>query len=577
MAEPAAATATLEYQAAPDAARQAADHRTFVSHAKLIGALTFVSRILGMARESVASYFFGAGAIWSAFTVAFTIPNLFRKLFGEGALSAAFIPLYAQEVKNNEPHKATQFAIASVNLLVTILIGLTIVGEAILLAMLLLWDMRPDRLLTVKLTMVMLPYVLLVCGTAFLGAILQVHRRFGATAAIPILLNLLLIVAIVSAAKLFDLKTDAGQTKGVFWLAVTVLIAGLIQWACLVPSLRAVGFRFQPILHFWTPQVQRMLKLTVPVALGAGVLQLSVMLDKGLSLLLAQGEDAAGHLITHFTLFGHSIRYPMIEGAAARLNWAQFMYQFPLGVFAIALATAIFPKLSTDAHDLDQREFKSILRRGLEACLFVGLPASVGLIVVRYPATRLLFEHGKFTPEDTRLVALSTALYSSAVWAFSIQQILNRAYYALHDTVTPLVLSIVTLAVNLFVEIPLLWTPLAEAGMAAGTAVSFALQSVVMLALLRRRVGRLGLSASVRPVTKMLIATALMWAACVGVQYTPLYPHTTPAHHKLTWAIQLTVIMATGGAVYLGACMAMGIDVLQHVRRRRKTRMEDGR
>src|SRR6187551_3791086 len=115
MAEPAA---TLEYQPGAAAEKEAADQRSFVSHAKLIGALTFVSRILGMARESVASYFFGAGAIWSAFTVAFTIPNLFRKLFGEGALSAAFIPLYAQEVKNNEPAKATQFAIASVNLLV---------------------------------------------------------------------------------------------------------------------------------------------------------------------------------------------------------------------------------------------------------------------------------------------------------------------------------------------------------------------------------------------------------------------------------------------------------------------------
>jgi putative peptidoglycan lipid II flippase len=261
----------------------------------------------------------------------------------------------------------------------------------------------------------------------------------------------------------------------------------------------------------------------------------------------------------------------MAEGAAARLNWAQFMYQFPLGVFAIALATAIFPKLSSDAHEIDQGEFKGILRRGLEACLFVGLPASVGLVVVRYPATQLLFQHGKFTAEDTRLVALSTALYSSAVWAFSMQQILNRAYYALHDTVTPLILSIVTLVVNLAVEIPLLWTPLAEAGMAAGTAVSFALQSVVMVYMLRRRVGRLGLSTSVRPIAKMVAASLLMWAACVGIQYTPLYPKTGEAHHKLIWGIQLTVLMTVGGVTYLAACMAMGIDVLQHVKRRKKT------
>src|SRR5437764_14154791 len=134
-----------------------AEQKSFVSHANLIGFLTLISRILGMARESVASYFFGAGAIWSAFTVAFTIPNLFRKLFGEGALSAAFIPLYAQEVKRNHPKEAAQFAIASVNLLCTILIALTIVGEVVLWILTLVWDMRPDRLLTVKLTAIMLP------------------------------------------------------------------------------------------------------------------------------------------------------------------------------------------------------------------------------------------------------------------------------------------------------------------------------------------------------------------------------------------------------------------------------------
>jgi putative peptidoglycan lipid II flippase len=200
--------------------------------------------------------------------------------------------------------------------------------------------------------------------------------------------------------------------------------------------------------------------------------------------------------------------------------------------------------------------------------MFIGLPASVGLIVVREPATRLLFQHGQFTDQDARWVALSTALYSSAIWAFSIQQILNRAYYALHDTVTPLVLSFVTLIVNLAVEMPLLWTPLGESGMAAGTAVSFALQSVVMLHMLRRRVGLLGLSKSVRPVAKMVVATLVMWAACVAMQWTPIYPQ---GGRKTTWAIQLAVLMVTGGVVYLGACTAMGIKVWEHVRKRRRS------
>ncbi len=201
--------------------------------------------------------------------------------------------------------------------------------------------------------------------------------------------------------------------------------------------------------------------------------------------------------------------------------------------------------------------------------MFVGLPASVGLIVVREPATRLLFQHGAFTESDTHLVALSTALYSSAVWAFSLQQILNRAYYALHDTITPLVASILTLIVNLAVELPLLWTPLGEAGMAAGTAISFAIQSILMLNLLRRRVGTLGLSKSVRPVLKMTAAALLMWAACIAIQYTPLYPHAAAFKPKIKWAIQLAMLMATGIGVYVAACMALGIDVMGVVRRKK--------
>lgn len=551
--------------------------RSFVGHARAIGFITFISRLLGMARETIAANYFGAGAVWSAFTVAFTIPNLFRKLFGEGALAAAFIPLYAQAVRRSElplaespahageqetQAPAADFAAASVNLLAAILIGLTIIGELILFGLLLL-DLRADYLLAVKLTAIMLPYVLLVCGTAFLGAILQVHHRFIATAATSIVLNLCLIVAIVAAARVFDLRTEGGQIVAARWLAVSVLVAGVVQVLILFPSLRAVGFRFRVTVRLWTPAIRKMLRMTLPVALGAGVLQISVLLDKGIAFLLAQG---AGQ--THFDLFGWSIRYPMAEGAAARLNWAQFLYQFPLGVFAIALATAIFPRLSGDAHEAGRQQFKSVLRHGIEAALFIGLPASIGMIVVRYPAVRLLFERGEFTYDDTRWVALSTAIYSAAIWAFSLQQILNRAYYALHDTFTPLVWAAINLALNLVIEIPLLWTGLGEAAMPVGTLVSFAIQAVVMLWILDRRIGGIGLGASAAPIAKMVIATGLMWAACIGVQYLPIYP---TGDRDTVFAVQLLILMSVGGLVYFGACAAMGLSTPIHslLRRRR--------
>src|ERR1700722_13009091 len=532
----------------------AASRQSFVSHARLIGMLTLVSRILGMARESVMAIYFGAGPISSAFAAAFKVPNLFRKLLGEGALSAAFIPLYAQALKPGDEaavKEANRFAAASVSLLTTVLLAVTIIGELFLWLLVSCVALRPENLLIVRFTAIMLPYVLLVCGTAFLGGILQVHKRFALPALAPVLLNLMHIAVIVIGARLLFLHAATGQTKLDLqtrlanWLAVFVLVAGVLQVLILTPALRAVGFQWVWIGRFWTPDVKRMVKLSVPVAFSAGVLQASVVIDTLITLCLTGSSNPADRL----HLFGHAFAYPMLPGALARLNWAQLLYQFPLGIFAIALATAIFPTLSADAMDADQTRFKSALRHGILVTLMEGLPASLGLILVRYPAIRLLYQHGDFTPADTRWVALSTVFFSAAIWAFSLQQILNRAYYALHDTVTPLVMSIVTIAVNTVVEIPLVFTKLGESGMAVGTLASFGIQAVVMIVMLDRRVGGLGLKAIAISTFKMLIGCGAMAIACWAVQRIPGYP---AGQGTLRSVGQLGILVIAGGGAYLG-------------------------
>ncbi len=418
----------------------------------------------------------------------------------------------------------------------------------------------------------MLPYVLLICGAAFLSAILQVHRRFAAPAAAPILLNLCHIAVLVIGGRMLGLRFLEGdrlieqQATLANWLGGFVLVAGVLQVIVLLPSLRATGFRFEWVKSFWTPAVKKMLRLSIPVAIGAGVLQLSVLIDKSLSYFLSAGMDAAGEAITHFTLFGWSIRYPMEVGAIVRLSWAQLLYQFPLGVFAIAIATAIFPHLSTEALDVNRETFRGVLRHGIEVTLLEGFAASVGLMIVAYPAVVVLFQHGQVTEHDARLVARSLIFYSAAIWAFSLQQVLNRAYYALHDTKTPLVMSIVTLGVNLLVEIPLLWTPLAEAGMAAGTAVSFSIQAMVMLIMIDRRVGGIGLGSIFRIGGKMALAAGAMALACQGVRMLPFYPQ---GEGKIIAGMQLITLMTTGAVVYLGACGGMGIRVMDYLRLRR--------
>jgi putative peptidoglycan lipid II flippase len=281
---------------------------------------------------------------------------------------------------------------------------------------------------------------------------------------------------------------------------------------------------------------------------------------------LMRGVDNAGHAITHFSFFGHLVRYPMEMGAPRRLDIAQFLYQFPLGIFAIALATAIFPHLSSESLEKDQNRFRTILRQGIEAALWEGLPASVGLMMVRLPAIQLLFQHGQVRLEDAKLIASSLLFYASAIWAFSVLQIVNRAYYAIHDTITPLIMAIVNIVLNLVIEIPLLWW-MGESAMAVGTCVSFAVQTVIMVWMLDRKVGGLGLGQSVKPVLKMIVATGVMGVACFGVQRLPHFPHSAD---RISWAVQMVVVMGVGAGVYLGMCSLLGVDMLTQLRPRRR-------
>ena len=526
----------------------------FVKHARIIGFITFLSRILGLVRERMLTQSFGDSPILAAFRYAFAMPNLFRKLLGEGALSAAFVPLYTRAVKGRDPDGLLHddFAAAAVTLQVIALIVITVVGETILVATLWFAHLRPETALAVRLSILMLPYVVFVCAAALLGGILQVHNRFVATTATAVVLNVALIGTLWITTRTYDATTEAGGHAIVWWQGVSLLVAGAVSVAMLIPSLKAAGLHARIPTRIWTPSLRTMLRKTVPVALGLGVLQLGVVLDKQISLMMAPQSD--GNPIGHF--FGLSYRLPMEMGALSRLDVAQFLYQFPLGVFGIALATAMFPRMSGDALDVDLTAFRASLARGIKASLFIGLPASIGMVLVASPVVRLVFEGKQFNAHQALLTARSTAIYSSVIWAFSVQQILNRGYYALHNTRTPLIWAAINLVINLVVEIPLLWTHLGESAMAVGTAVSFLIQTTVMTVLLARRVG-LPLSELWPELWKMAVATAVMTAACFAVARLPIGVRSI----HLAAAIQLLAIMGVGGVTYFLVCWLLRLPM----------------
>lgn len=499
----------------------AADGSTsFVGSALLVGALTLASRLLGLVRDAALGAVFGVTGLTDAFWAGFVVPNLFRRLFGEGALTAAFVPVYTR-LRHDDPAAARRLASLCALLLLLLLGTLVLVAEIVLGAIALGGAWSDRTLLALRLTMMMLPYTPLICLVALLGAVLQVHGRFGPPAAAPIVLNVVVILGAAYAATALDPGTTAAQRLMV--VAVFVLIAGLCQLFWQMVAVRAC----ESVTTDFTgtrPHLRAIGTTMLPMVVGLGVFQLNVLLDTLIAFFFSAPEGAAP-----LHLFGHSVRHPMAAGALTALQYAQRLYQFPLGVFGLALATAIFPAL---AHAAARRaragnaentgnadagtEFRRTLQHGLRLAVFVALPASAGLVLVRLPLVRVLFEHGAFDRAASIRVAAILAGYAAAVWAYCLTHVLTRAFYALQDATTPLRISVAMVGLNLVLNLTLIWS-LGAPGLAWSTACSAVCQVVLLLVAIRRHV-----AAPIGPDVRRSWARALLLTLVMAAVLAPI-------------------------------------------------------
>lgn len=494
---------------------------------RAVSGMTLLSRIGGLARDLLLIHIFGATKIGSAFNAGFAIPNLFRRLFGEGALSAAFIPEYAQAHKV-DPARADRLASLTIFSLFLGTTIITVLVELALLAGLLLLPHTPARTLSFQLIMLMLPFMPLVCVAAILGGMLQVHGRFAPAASGPVLLNGLIVVAGVYSLVTHQL---AGERMAYVLGAVTVA-SGFTQCFWFFRLLRP---------HVaWTRSfddagdgARRMLRRFVPVLIGMGTLQINTFMD----ILLAMWPIWVGT-----TLFGRL--YPMDEKSNAILTFMQRLYQFPLGVFGIAVATAVFPMLARHADE--PLHFLQTLRRGLRLSLFIGLPASLGLILVRHDLTEVLC--GGRSGFDAPAMARASAVlagFAPAVWAYSLNHVFTRAFYAHGDTRTPMKVAIWMVALNFLLNMALIWS-LREAGLAWATATSATVQCVILGWCSRRYLaGPLVDRDMLGAVVRTALAGALMGAVVIGVQLAFSAPTTWHAH-----AVRLAAMCASGVGSY---------------------------
>ncbi|MCL4220951.1 MAG: murein biosynthesis integral membrane protein MurJ [Phycisphaerales bacterium] len=521
----------------------ASAHRLALGRAvRVVSSLTLVSRIAGLVRDLVSVRIFSDGVVGSAFAAAFAIPNMFRRLFGEGALSAAFIPEYAR-LSKDDPEVADAFGSLTIALVALVTLGITAAIEVALAIVLATAPTNPDRTYSLALTMFLLPYAPLVCVAAMLAGMLQVHGRFAPGAAMPIILNF----CIIAVAAPFFFIEGVSARQWAWFIGASVLVSGVLQ---IVWSLTALGglVRWKRGVSAAAAPARRMLLRLGPVLLGLGTLQVNALIDT----LIAMWPNWVGP-----TIFGRP--YPLDAASNGILFFTQRLYQFPLGVFGIAVATAIFPSLSRVADDRDS--FVDLLRHGVRLSLFIALPASVGLALVGRDVVTVLYSGpgGGFSDEGVLRGSAVLVAYSVGIWAYSLNQLWTRAFYARGDTRTPMNVAVLMVLLNLTLNVALVFlTPLREAALAWATAIAAIVQCLILPGLLSRMIDA-GLLDGVT--LAGLRHTFLLTLIMVGVVLVLQWLLPAPESWR-SWAFHLLATAGSGGVVYLALARLLRIDEL---------------
>jgi putative peptidoglycan lipid II flippase len=463
------------------------DNHSIAKAAGLIGAATFSSRILGFIRDMVLARLFGATAVADAFFVAYRVPNLLRELFAEGSMSAAFIPVFTEYHTRRTAREAWELASAMFTTLLTIVTLIMLLG--MIAAPGIVWLLAPGfhddpskLALTTLLTRMMFPYLIFISLAALAMGILNSLRAFAAPALSPVFFNIFIIgCAIFLSPRL---------AEPIYGVAIGVVAGGAAQFAMQLPGLRTRGmlmsFRFQP----GHPGVKRVGQLILPSLLGLSVTQVNITIS--------------------------TILASFFAGGPTYLFYGMRLIQFPLGIFGVALATAILPTLSAQASRGALDELRDTLGFGLRTILFIMLPAMLGLILLRKPIVHLFFEHGTFTAADTEGTALAVLCYAVGLWAFAGVRIIVAAFYSMQDTRTPAFTAVVAVLANLVLSL-LFMDMLRHAGLALATALAGMLNVTILVAILNRRLGGVDWRSIGRSAGRVLMASIPVAIACVWV------------------------------------------------------------
>ncbi len=459
--------------------------RSFLKSTLVTSVLTVLSRVVGLVREQVRGYFLGTGMESDAFGIAATIPNMLRRLFAEGAMTAAFVPVFSGLRAEEDRERLGRFFQGFMTLFTLLMLAVTLLG--ILLARPLVevlfggqfGDVPGKVALTVGLTRVMFPFLFLVSIAAIVQATLNSFHIFGPSAFTPVLLSATNILVVVWFHDRFE--------NAAWALAVGFLAGGVLQTAFQIPFLRRKGLKFRPTLAgLKDPAVWQVARIFLPGVFSAGIYQINVTIAQ----VIAAGLD---------------------EGSVASLQYSLRLQELVLGVFAVSVATVLLPTLSEQVHRKEWPEVKETLRFSIGLLAFITIPATAGLVLLATPIVRVLYQYGRFDANSTDMTVWALYFHTAGIFFIAMQRNVVQVFYAMKDLKTPTVIA----AVVMVVHAGLCWglagpLDMQQGGIAAAGSLSAVLNVALLYGVLRRRIGLLGTRALVRSLARTTGATAAM-------------------------------------------------------------------
>jgi putative peptidoglycan lipid II flippase len=518
--------------------------------AGIVSLAVMASRILGLVREVVFAKLFGASAshVTDAYVIAFRIPNLLRDLFAEGALSSAFVTVFSDYLVTKGEKEAFRLSNLVANaLLLTlgILVALGIIFAPELVSLFAHgFQADPEKFaLTVKMTQIMMPFILLVALAAQAMGLLNSRGYFGIPALSASFFNVGSIIgglffAIIMTGRDFSHPINAileHPTEGIIGMAYGVLIGGFLQFAVQWPMLRRSGFRYRPILSFTDPGVRRVFKLMGPAVIGAAAVQINVLINSN---------------------FASSIPG---DGAVSWLSYAFRLMQFPIGVFGVAIATATLPSISKSAALEDIKGFRKTIASSIRLTFLLTIPSAVGLIVLGRPIIALIYEGSKFNANDTTHTTSALACYAIGLAGYSAIKILAPAFYALKDARTPMLISLLSIAINFVMNWSLVGL-LQERGLALSTSAVALLNFALLYFIMQKRINGIEGRKTAVTILKIILASLVMATACWAVSR-GIYQ--LAGDNKIAHLVNVVVSVGAGAGVFYAAAYWLGVEELQ--------------